>query len=118
MPRKKKGDPGRTGEQIARELDRNLLRVLKQGRPAYDAAGQPVLDPDGKQLFKPPTAADLQAARQRLSDLGVKAAGEKNPVQEAFERMRAKDRGEVEASSPLPFRISGTGEEDADAGLA
>ena len=80
-----------TADKIATALDRQLLKILKHGRAAFDCNGQPIFDADGAQAFRPPTAADLNAARQRLAEL--RRAGEgapPSPVVDALERLRAK----------------------------
>lgn len=56
--------------QMDAKLDEVMLDIL-DGRIVLDDDGKPVLDAEGNPLRTPPTAADLQAVRSRLRDLGV-----------------------------------------------
>ena len=80
--------------RIAAALDQQLLDILEHGRPAIDSrTGLPAVDDDGKQITKPPSAADLQAARRRLADLGVKTSdGDPSlDIAAALQRIRLQD---------------------------
>ena len=67
MPKTKKGRP----ERISDALDATLLKVIKKGTPLQDKDGNIILDPKGKPIMSPPSAAFLNVARNRLRDLGI-----------------------------------------------
>jgi len=60
-----------THTRLDAALDEALLDLIANGRVVLDNEGRPVLDEDGQPLRRQPTAADLQAARARLKDLGI-----------------------------------------------
>lgn len=64
--------------EISEMLDKQLLSILRDGRPLIGPDGLPVYGKDGKQIYVPPSASDMNIARQRLRDLGI----DKMPVGE------------------------------------
>ncbi len=52
-------------------LDRQLLDIIVNGRLVIGPDGHIVKDDDNKPIFRPASAADLNAARGRLKDLGI-----------------------------------------------
>lgn len=63
-----------TREQIAlsKVVDKRLLEIIRDGRPIIDeATGLPLKDADGKEIRTTPSAADINAAINRLKQCGV-----------------------------------------------
>lgn len=58
-------------QRLQEAVEKQLLDIVKNGRPAFDANGAPVLDDDGRHLRRPASAADLKAAISYLSMVGV-----------------------------------------------
>ncbi len=56
---------------ISNALDEHLLDAISNGAPLLDEKGDPVLDAEGNAIRRPPSAAILNTARQRLKDLGI-----------------------------------------------
>ena len=93
---------------IARHLDQRLWGYMKDGVP--------VLDDEGQEMYKrPPNAAELAQARQRLKDMGFKhrtmhsedldeamteAANKWNFAAHAEEQQRSEDASRGEAEVP------------------
>ena len=50
-------------QRLAKRLDRQLLTLITNGRAAFNQNGEPILDAQGRQVMKPPTAADLAVIR-------------------------------------------------------
>lgn len=76
-----------TREKISDELDKVLLKVLKEGVPLRDRDGALILK-RGKVVKGPPSAAFLNAARQRLRDLGItKVAAQGDSVSSLVKEM-------------------------------
>jgi len=69
MPRKTPN----ISKKIADALARQLLDVLRHGRPAFDAKGDPIVDAEGKQLRRPATHQDFAAAIKYLEHNDIKA---------------------------------------------
>ena len=82
---------------MAKRFDRQLLKLITQGRAAFDQNGSPVLDDQGQQFMKPPTAADLAVIRGRLRDCGAnKMLPEyRDPIAIALDRIRAADHSKL-----------------------
>lgn len=57
--------------EISELLDERLLSILRDGRPLIGPDGLPVYGKDGKMIRVPPSASDMNIARQRLRDLGI-----------------------------------------------
>lgn len=58
-------------ETIAKGLDQFLRVAMTKGVPATDpATGAPLLDAEGNQVYRAPSAALLNVARQRCKDKG------------------------------------------------
>ena len=75
--------------QLTYFVDKQLLDIVKNGRPAFDSKGRPVFDHDGNQIRRPPTAADLKTAIDRLKTMGIKDVAEKrDDVELAMDRLR------------------------------
>jgi len=60
-----------TVSQLSDALDVLLLRTIRDGVPLRDSHGQVRRDERGEILLRPATAAEMQAARGRLRDLGA-----------------------------------------------
>jgi hypothetical protein len=67
-------------DQIGEALDRQLLDILTHGVIVIGSNGLPVIGDDGKPLRKPPSAAILGQARQRVKDRQNEKADAPNPV--------------------------------------
>jgi len=76
-------------QALSDAVDEGLLEVIK-GRLVRDADGNVMLDPDGKPLRERPSAADFNAAINRLKSLGItKQVTQGSPVAQIMEQMRA-----------------------------
>lgn len=60
-----------TQEALDAAIDEVLLDIIANGRIVQDKDGQPVLGADGKPMRERPSAADLNAAINRLKYLGI-----------------------------------------------
>ena len=78
-------------DRLSEKLDRQLLKLLR-GRPAFLANGEPVLDADGKQVMKPPSAADLDVIAKRLRNLAQKP---EVPEETWVERIKRRAGGKL-----------------------
>ena len=70
-------------------LDRQLLDIMENGMPVYDKDGRPILGDDQKPIRTAPTAAYLQAARQRLKELQLSQGEAKSPMEMLLEQMKS-----------------------------
>ena len=80
--------------QAADIYDELLLKIVREGVPLTDAAGNPVLV-DGKPVMGPPSAAMLNVIRGRLKDCGITsdASQSSSPIAKIATHLAAAQKG-------------------------
>lgn len=116
-PTRRKRGPGRpTHERMAYLLDRLLLRILTHGQQAVSSSGRPIVDENGKPVYKEPSAELLNCVRMRLRD--VAAMSGRGRLQHPAPSVLDNIRERMKAVGGNSFRIPPLDTENDDAATA